>query len=92
MAPRIQIPVEDTLETLHNILKKRSNDNRVPKEAQKKMLSREQYQLMRVELNNTPFLQPIDAENTKAGVHYTRVKFIRYTCYVSISAHLIRGS
>jgi hypothetical protein len=42
------------------------------------MLSREDYQAMEVELNNKPFLAPLDANNTRASIYYTRQKFIRY--------------
>ena len=44
------------------------------------MLSREDYQLMEVNLDNKQFLQLLDADNTKANIYYIRQKFIRYTC------------
>jgi hypothetical protein len=89
IAPRIQIPVEDTLETLHNALLKRTVANRVLEEGGKKMLIGEDYKLIRVDLNNTPFLQLIGADNTKAGIHYRRVKFGRYSRQVTIPTHPI---
>jgi hypothetical protein len=42
------------------------------------MLSRDDYCLMEVNLNNKPFLQLLDADNTKASIYYIRQKFIRY--------------
>ena len=75
MAPTIQIPAEDTLKTLQNVLKKRIDANRILKE--KEIISGEDYRLMRVDLNSTHFLQPIDADNTKASIYYIRQKFSR---------------
>jgi hypothetical protein len=42
------------------------------------MLSRDNYRLMEVNLNNKQFLQLLDANNTKASIYYIRQKFIRY--------------
>jgi len=42
------------------------------------MLSKDDYQLIKVNLNNKQFLQPLDANNTKASIYYIRQKFIRY--------------
>jgi hypothetical protein len=78
MAPMIQIPAEDTLKTIRNALKKHIDTNRILKEREKKELSGEDYRLMEVDLNNKPFLAPIDADNTKASVYYIRQKYIRY--------------
>src|SRR5436189_7646 len=63
MAPLIQIPAEDTLKTLQNVLKRRVDSNRILKEREKMMLSGEDYRRMRVDLNNTQFLQPLDSDN-----------------------------
>ena len=79
MAPIIQVPAEDTLKTLQNVLKRRIDTNRIIKEREKKMLSGEDYQMMEVVLNNKQFLQPVDADTTKASIYYIRQKFIRYT-------------
>jgi len=38
------------------------------------MASKEDYQLMRVDLNVTHFLQLIDADNTKASIQYIKHK------------------
>lgn len=78
MAPVIRIPAEDTLKTLQNVLKKRVDAKRILKEKEKIMMKGEDYQLMRADLNNTHFLQPMDADNTKASIHYIRQKFSRY--------------
>jgi hypothetical protein len=78
MASTIQILAEDTLKTLQNVLKRRIDNNKILKEREKKMLSGEDYQILRVDLNNKQFLQPLDAENTKASIHYIRQKFTRY--------------
>jgi hypothetical protein len=42
------------------------------------MLSGDGYRLMEVNLNNKQFLQPVDADNTKASMYYIRQKFIWY--------------
>jgi hypothetical protein len=76
MAPIIQSPSQDTINALQNVLKRRIDTNRIIKE--KKMLSGEDYRLMEIELNNKQFLQPLDADNTKASIYYIRQKFIRY--------------
>jgi len=44
------------------------------------MLSRNDYRLIEVNLNNKQFLQLLDADNTKASIYYIRQKFIRYAC------------
>ena len=80
MAPTIQVLAEDTLKTLQNVLKRRIDSNQILKERKKQMLSGEDYQLMEVDLNNKQFLQPLDADNTKASIFYIRQKFMRYTC------------
>jgi len=78
MAPMIQPPSQDTINTLQNVLKRRIDTNRIIKEREKKELSGEDYRLMEIELNNKQFLQPLDADNTKASIYYIRQKFIRY--------------
>jgi hypothetical protein len=80
MAPTIQPPSQDTIKALQNVLKRRINTNRIIKEREKKMLSGEDYQMMEVVLNNKQFLQPLDADNTKASIYYIRQKFMRYAC------------
>jgi hypothetical protein len=36
------------------------------------MLTKDEYQRAREELNNTSFLPPLDADNTKASIYYIR--------------------
>jgi hypothetical protein len=78
MAPIIQPPSQDTVKALQNVLKRRIDTNRIIKEREKKMLSGEDYQMMEVALNNKQFLQPLDADNTKASIYYIRQKFMKY--------------
>jgi hypothetical protein len=79
MAPMIQPPSQDTINALQNVLKRRIDTNRILKEREKKMLSGEDYRLMEVDLDNKQFLQPLDADNTKASIYYIREKFVRCT-------------
>ncbi|TEY29577.1 hypothetical protein BOTCAL_0938g00030 [Botryotinia calthae] len=69
MAPTFHISAEDTFNTytLQNVLKQHNDNNKILKEKEKKTLSGEDYRLLRVDLNSTQFLQPLDAENTKAS-------------------------
>jgi hypothetical protein len=84
VAPTIQPSSQDTIKALQNILKRRIDTNRIIKEREKKMLSGEDYQIMEVVLNNKQFLQPLDADNTKASIYYIRQKFIKYACNLDI--------
>jgi hypothetical protein len=78
MAPKIQIPVNDTFKSLHNVLKKRINTSQVLKEREKMAYSTRDYQRKRAELNQKKFLQPLDADNSKASIYYIRQKLMRY--------------
>jgi hypothetical protein len=78
MAPTIQVPAARTFNILENVLKKRTVANRILMEREKQMLSEEDYQRMEVGLDNKPFLQPVDAEDTKASIYYVRQKFMKY--------------
>ncbi|KAE8440383.1 hypothetical protein EG329_008182 [Mollisiaceae sp. DMI_Dod_QoI] len=78
MAPTIQVPAEHTLKALQNVLKKRTDANRILKEREKRMLNGEGYQRLEVNLNNEQFLQPADSDDTKASIYYIRQKFTRY--------------
>jgi hypothetical protein len=80
MALTIQPLLQDTIKALQNVLKRRIDTNRIIKEREKKMLSGEDYQMMEVVLNNKQFLQPLDADNTKASIYYIRQKFMKYAC------------
>ncbi|KAH7418828.1 hypothetical protein BKA64DRAFT_635943 [Cadophora sp. MPI-SDFR-AT-0126] len=58
--------------------KKRTHANRVLKERQEQMPSGEDYDQMEVNLDNKPFLQPLDADDTKASIYYARLKWMNY--------------
>ena len=83
MAPKIQIPANDTFKTLHNVLNKRINTNRVLKEREKTAYTTRDYQRKRAELNQKKFLQPLDADNSKASIYYIRQKLTRYIASTS---------
>jgi hypothetical protein len=74
IAPTIQVLAARTFNILKNVLKKRTNANRILKERAKKILSGEDYNQIEVILDNKPFLQPVDAEDTKASIYYVRQK------------------
>ncbi|KAH9203768.1 hypothetical protein DL95DRAFT_418785 [Leptodontidium sp. 2 PMI_412] len=78
MAPIIQVPVEHTFNILENVLKKRTYITRVLKEREEQMPSGEDYDQMEVNLDNEPFLQPLDADDTKASIYYARQKWTKY--------------
>ena len=78
MAPTIQVPAARTFSILENVFKKRTNANRILKEREKEMLGGEGYDRIEVDLDNKPFLQPVDAEDTKASVYYVGQKLILY--------------
>lgn len=78
MAPTIQVLAARTFNILENVLKKRTNANRILKEREKEILSGEGYDRMEADLDNTPFLQPIDAEDTRASIYYVRQKWMKY--------------
>jgi hypothetical protein len=40
--------------------------------------------MIEVVLNDKQFLQPLDANNTKASIYYIRQKFIKYAYYLDI--------
>ena len=74
IAPTIQVLAARTFNIIKNVLKKRTNANRILKERAKKILSGEDYNQIEVILDNKPFLQPVDAEDTKASIYYVRQK------------------
>jgi hypothetical protein len=78
MTPKIQIPINDILKTLHHAARKRINTGQVLKEKEKTAYTKRDYQRKRVELNQTKFLQPLDADNSKASIYYIRQKLTRY--------------
>jgi hypothetical protein len=72
------VPAACAFNILENILKKRTNANRILKEREKEMLSGEGYDRIEVDLDNKPFLQPVDTEDTKASIYYVRQKWMKY--------------
>jgi hypothetical protein len=74
MAPTIQVLVACTFNILKNVLKKRTDINRILKQRKKQMPSGEDYNRMEVDLDNKPFLQLVDAQDTKASIYYVRQK------------------
>jgi hypothetical protein len=74
MAP-IQIPVNDTLETLRNVLKQRADTLQALQE--RKVLSGEDYQQIKDEYDKAPYKQDVENDNTKASIYYTRRKRTR---------------
>jgi hypothetical protein len=48
------------------------------------MLSKKDYQIIEVVLNDKQFLQLLDADNTKASIYYIKQKFMKYACYLDI--------
>jgi len=50
MALIIQPPSQDTIKALQNVLKRRIDTNRIIEEREKKMLSKEDYQIIEVDL------------------------------------------
>lgn len=74
--PPIQIPVNDTLETLQNVLKQRAEALHMSSE--RKSLSGKDYQQMEDNYDKTSFIQPEDADTTRASIYYTRRKWTRH--------------
>jgi hypothetical protein len=48
------------------------------------MLREEDYRMMEVALNDKQFLQPLNADNTKASIYYIGQKFIKYACNLGL--------
>ena len=74
MAP-IQIPLNDTLKTLHNVLKQRAETRQALEK--RKAPSGEDYRRMEDEYNKTKCANSPENENTKASIYYTRQKWAR---------------
>ena len=68
------MPIARTFNILENILKKHVDANQILKQRKKQMLSGEDYNRIKVDLNNKLFLQPVDAEDTKANIFYFKQK------------------
>jgi hypothetical protein len=72
-------PREWHFKTLHSVLNKGINTSQALKEREKMAYTTRDYQRKRAELNQTKFLQPLDADNSKASIYYTKKKLNRYT-------------
>jgi len=68
----------NVVNTLTNFLQQRFEISQVQKEKEEEKLTKDDYQRAREELNNAPFLAPLDADNTKASIYYIRQKWERY--------------
>ncbi|PQE05362.1 hypothetical protein CJF30_00011279 [Rutstroemia sp. NJR-2017a BBW] len=75
MAPTVQVPAEDTLKTLQNVLKRRIDSNKILKEREKKILSGEDYRLLRVDLNNRLLERVLPGHPIKEGLVAFRRQF-----------------
>ncbi|KND88772.1 hypothetical protein TOPH_06522 [Tolypocladium ophioglossoides CBS 100239] len=67
----------DIKKALHSAARRRHRDTLLRKEAQNNSLGARGYHSMQKELNNTKFLQPLDADTTKANIYYIRRRFLR---------------
>jgi len=65
-----------------NVLKQQKDTFRVLKN--RKVLDGKDYRRMEKEYDRKSFLQPLDADNTKANIYFTRRKFIRYVWQTEI--------
>ncbi|KAH8598444.1 hypothetical protein B0O99DRAFT_683867 [Bisporella sp. PMI_857] len=65
MAPAIQIPKADSLETLPSVLKRRADTSRILNERQKKVLSAEGYRPLELNLDSKAYLQLVDTKKPK---------------------------
>jgi len=83
MAPTSQLPSQETFRLLEDVLKRRATADRVRKT--KNVASAEDYRVMRAEQNRTQYLPPVDLDNTKASIYYTREKFISYCKHIEES-------
>jgi len=52
MAPIVQPPAQGTIRTFQNVLKRRIDTNRILKERERTMLSRDDYRMMEINLDN----------------------------------------
>lgn len=74
--PPIQIPANDTLETLQNVIRRRAEAHATLHG--RTTLSGGDYRQLEDEYNKKKFIQPLDTDNTKASIYYTRRKCTRY--------------
>jgi hypothetical protein len=68
---------QDIIHALQDAAKKRHRDTQIRKEEQKWKVDSIGYQAMRDRLNQTSFIPPLDADNTRANIYYIKKKFMR---------------
>ncbi|KAK0615146.1 hypothetical protein B0T17DRAFT_541194 [Bombardia bombarda] len=69
---------QDIVHALQDAAKKRHRDSQVRKEEEKWKVNSIGYQAMRERLNETSFIPPLDADNTRANIYYIKKKFMRF--------------
>ncbi|KAI5455793.1 hypothetical protein BGZ63DRAFT_409706 [Mariannaea sp. PMI_226] len=69
---------QDIVHALQDAAKKRHRDSQIRKEEEKWKVDSIGYQAMRERLNETSFIAPLDADNTKANIYYIKKKFMRF--------------
>lgn len=68
---------DDVRQALEVAARRRHRNTLARKEKQKHTLNARGYHRMQVQLNETTFLAPIDADTTKANIYYIKKKLMR---------------
>lgn len=68
---------QDIDRALQNAAQKWHRKSQLRKEEHQQKLDSTGYQEMRKQLNQTNFLPPLDADNTKANIYYIKKRFMR---------------
>lgn len=79
MAPVItrRPPHQDIACAVQNAAKKWHRKSQLRKEEHQQKLDPGDYRAMREQLNQTKFIAPLDADNTKANIYYIKKRFMR---------------
>ena len=67
----------DLQDALLSAAKRRHRDTARRRDAQANALGADDYQRYQTVFNNTKFIQPVDADTTKANIYYIKKKFAR---------------
>jgi hypothetical protein len=67
----------DITDALQRAAKRRHRDTARRNEAQKHALVAEDYHSLQRQLNDTKFIQPLDADTTKSSIYYIKRRFAR---------------
>jgi hypothetical protein len=67
----------DIADALQRAAKRRHRDTALRNEAQKHALAAEDYHSLQRQLNDTKFIQPLDADTTKSNIYYIKRRFAR---------------